>query len=175
MKNTEIYECSQGGIQIWNVDGIIIENVTFRDIGGRNTIYLNNCKNATIDGKKAIQNENGGYEASTLEQEETWTLNAVLNDFADAYLNNDTQNVAWHLADGYEPEPYVCTATQDAWPHTLFFEVTYSHVETLRREGTLTFEVPFREVTYDENVEYLLVTVIEEDGTFKVSDCKVKE
>ena len=175
VKNTEIYECSQGGIQIWNVDGITIENVTFRDIGGRNTIYLNNCKNATIDGKKAIQNENGGYEASTLEQEETWTLNAVLNDFADAYLNNDTQNVAWHLADGYEPDSYVCTATQDAWPHALFFEVTYSHVVTLRREGTLTFEVPFREVTYEENIEYLLVTVIEEDGTFKVSDCKVKE
>lgn len=174
VKNTEIYECSQGGIQIWNVDGVTIENVTFRDIGGRNTIYLNSSKNVTIDGRQVIRNESGGYEASTPEQEETWTLNAVLNDFADAYLNNAASEIAWHLAADCALEPYVVKAQQNAWPHALYFEVNYNHVETLRREGSLVVEVPFREVTDEEDVQYLLVTVVEENGTFKIRDCRVK-
>ena len=59
------------------------------------------------------------------------------------------------------------------------FEITYEHVKAVREVGSLVFEVPFREWNGDyaeeNDLRHLLVTVIEEDGTFKVSDCRVKE
>ena len=176
VRNTEIYECSQGGIQMWNVSGITIENVTFRDIGGRNTIYMNNCTDATVDGKRVIQDIAGGYSDSTVEQKETLGLQATVNDFANSYLNSERDTMQVYLAEGYEPTPWI---SEYECSNLYWFEITYEHVKAVREVGSLVFEVPFREWNGDyaeeNDLRHLLVTVIEEDGTFKVSDCRVKE
>ena len=175
VKNTEIYECSQGGIQLWNVDGVVLENVSFRDIGGRDSIYMNQCKNVTIDSQMVIGGEVGGYESSTPEQEDTFALQAAVNDFANSYLMNDREYMQIYLAEGYEPEPW---ETEYECSNLYWFEITYDHVLALREAGSMVFEVPFREWNGDwpeeEDLRYLLVTVIEENGFFKVSDCREK-
>ena len=175
VKNTEIYECSQGGINMRDVDGITIENVTFRDIGGRNTIYMSQCKNATIDGNKVIGSQTNGYQETTPEQEKTTALNSVVNGFASSYLRNEREYMQSYLASGYEPDAWV-GSTEDSEPNPMWFETTYSYVEALQQAGSAVFEVPFSEWTKNGrgDTQYLLVTVIEEDGIFKVSDCQVK-
>lgn len=172
VKDTEIYECSIGGINVWEVDGITVEGVSFRDIGGSNTICLSQCRNATVDGLQVIGSQPGSYQASSPEQEEAMALNSVLNGFAVAYLSGDAEYMEIYLASGYEPEPW--TGSGEALP--LWFEATYSHVEQLRKSGSLAFEVPFREDwnDTDEPPMILVTTVIEEDGVFKVSGCSVK-
>jgi hypothetical protein len=157
------------------VDGVSIENVSFREIGGRNTIYMNQCKNVTIDGRMTIGGEAGGFEASTPEQEDIFALQAAVNDFANSYLFNDREYMQIYLAEGYEPEPWV---TEYEYSNLYWFEITYDHVRALREAGSLVFEVPFREWNGDwpeaEDLRYLLVTVTEENGFFKVSDCAEK-
>lgn len=48
--NSEIYECSNGGIRMWETDNINIDKTTFRDLGGEELMFLN-CRNITVDGK----------------------------------------------------------------------------------------------------------------------------
>ena len=175
VQNSSIYECSQGGIEMRNVGGIVIEGTSFRDIGGRNTIRLTSCKNAMVDGQILLQDGFGSYEASTEEQERTFALQAVVNDFANCYLYNDREYMQVYLASGYEPEPWV---TGYECINLYWFEITYDHVRELEKAGKMTFEVPFVEwngTDVDENDRrYLLVTVSEENGSFKVSDCREK-
>lgn len=47
--NSEIYECSYGGIQLHSTKDVTIEKTTFRDLGGDNLI-LRNSQNVTLDG-----------------------------------------------------------------------------------------------------------------------------
>ena len=173
VKDTEIYECSQGGIEMREVDGITIENVSFRDIGGNHVIYMSQCKNATIDGNKVIGSQTSGYQETTAEQARTMALNSVVNDFAMAWLAGEENTIQWHLASGYTPDAW--TGSSEAF--TMWFEVNYSHVEALQKAGSLVFEVPFRDgwENVDKEPGYLLITVVEENDTFKVSGCQVKE
>ncbi len=46
----DIYDCSYGGISLTSVNGLTIENTTFRDLGGPD-VEVRHCKNATLDGK----------------------------------------------------------------------------------------------------------------------------
>ena len=98
------------------------------------------------------------------------------NDFANSYLNNDREYMQIYLAEGYEPE---------LWPseyecrNLYWFEITYDHVKALQEAGSVVYEVPFQEWNGDwvdvNDIRYLQITVIEEDGIFKVSNCQVKE
>ena len=173
VKNTEIYECSTGGVQLRSVDGVTLDGTTFRDIGGSTVIYMSQCKNAVIDGKEVIGSKISSYQESTREQELAYALNEVVNGFAYSYLAGEEEFMEMYLASGYTPEPWA----GDSEAFTMWFELTYSHVETLQQAGSLVFEVPYRDgwSDIDQDPLYLLVTVIEEDGAFKVSDCKVKE
>lgn len=175
VQNSTIYECSQGGIEMRNVDGIVIEGTSFRDIGGRNIIQLLNCKNAMVDGNMTIGAQNGSFEASTVEQEKTYVLQATVNDFSNSYLYNDREFMQIYLAEGYEPEPWV---TEYECTNLYWFEITYDHVRELEKAGKLVFEVPFLEWNgtdvNEEDRRWLLVTVIVENGSYKVSDCREK-
>ena len=51
VKNSDIYECSQGGIQLRDTTGIVLENNTFRDLGGDATAFIG-CANITVDGER---------------------------------------------------------------------------------------------------------------------------
>lgn len=57
--NSEIYECSYGGIRMISVDGINIADCTFRDLGG-SSIAFNDCKNAVLNGKEV----SGSYDSN---------------------------------------------------------------------------------------------------------------
>lgn len=173
VQNSTIYECSQGGIEMHNVDGIVIEGTSFRDIGGRYVIRLNNCKNAMVDGMEVLLKEAGTYEASTVEQEKTFALQAAVNDFANSYLYNDREYLQIYLAAGYEPEPWV---SEYECLNLRWVEITYDHVKALLREGSAVFEVPFQEWNGDwveeNDLRYLRITVVEEEGRFLVSNCQ---
>ena len=53
--NCEIYECSYGGIRMWNVNGAAVADCTFRDLGG-DSLMFSSCKNVTVDGKDVAGN-----------------------------------------------------------------------------------------------------------------------
>ena len=55
MKNCDIYECSYGGIQMSEVMGVVIENCSFRDLGGDSMTFYD-CKDVTIDGDMVAGN-----------------------------------------------------------------------------------------------------------------------
>ncbi len=55
VKDCEIYECSQGGIQMSDVVGIAIDNCTFQDLEG-SSIFLCACRDAVIDGQSVSGN-----------------------------------------------------------------------------------------------------------------------
>ena len=172
VRNTEIYECSTGGVQMRDVDGVTLEGVTFRDIGGDSILSFISCSNVAVDGDVVIGEAGGSYSVQTEEQRVTRELNAVVNDFTLYYFMNEAEGMATYTASGYTPEPW----TGSGEPNAMWFELTYSHVQALQEAGSMVFEVPFAEWTEDGrgDPQYLLVTVIEEDGAFKVSDCKLK-
>ena len=51
MRNCEIYECSQGGIKLYSVEGVTLDNNTFRDIGGWSIMSFQMCNDVTLDGQ----------------------------------------------------------------------------------------------------------------------------
>ena len=53
----EIYECSNGGVQMWDTTGIRFTRCIFRDLGG-DRLYFNNCSDITEDGQIL---QNGSY------------------------------------------------------------------------------------------------------------------
>lgn len=55
VKNSDIYECSYGGIQMSEVAGVVIEGCTFRDLGG-DSLSFYDCKDVMIDGKYVAGN-----------------------------------------------------------------------------------------------------------------------
>ena len=46
--NCDIYECSQGGVQFWSSEGIVMENNTLRDLGGSDMTF-HDCKDVTVN------------------------------------------------------------------------------------------------------------------------------
>ena len=50
MKNSEIYECSEGGLMLISVSGVSIQDCQFRDLGG-DRIMLTDCKEVVLDGE----------------------------------------------------------------------------------------------------------------------------
>ena len=55
VRGCEIYECSYGGISLGEVDGVVIENNTFRDLGGPSMSFYD-CKNVTVDSREVSGN-----------------------------------------------------------------------------------------------------------------------
>ena len=52
--NSDIYECSDGGVSIVDVNGVSIDHTTFRDLGGP-ALHVKNCRDAMMDGKSIPQ------------------------------------------------------------------------------------------------------------------------
>ena len=52
--DSDIYECSDGGVSLVDINGVTIENTTFRDLGG-DALNVRRCQNAMIDGKPIPQ------------------------------------------------------------------------------------------------------------------------
>ena len=52
--NSDIYECSDGGVSLVDVNGVNIENTTFRDLGGP-ALHVRKCQDAIMDEKPIPQ------------------------------------------------------------------------------------------------------------------------
>ena len=50
LTESEIYECSQGGLMLDSVAGVSIQDCQFRDLGG-DRLMLTNCEEVTLDGE----------------------------------------------------------------------------------------------------------------------------
>ena len=50
LRKCDIYECSNGGVSMYDTTGITIEKCTFRDLGGNN-LMLYDCSDVTVDGE----------------------------------------------------------------------------------------------------------------------------
>lgn len=55
VKDSEIYECSYGGIRMADVNGVTIKNCTFRDLGGSSMEFFS-CRNVSVNGKSVAGN-----------------------------------------------------------------------------------------------------------------------
>lgn len=51
----DIYECSQGGIHMGQVNGVSVEDCRFRDLGG-SSLYFYDCANVVVNGEKQSGN-----------------------------------------------------------------------------------------------------------------------
>lgn len=56
VQNSEIYECSNGGIRMGECENITVNHCTFRDLGGP-VFHFNGCRNVTIDGEAYERNK----------------------------------------------------------------------------------------------------------------------
>ena len=62
----------------------------------------------------------------------------------------------------------------------MYFEVTNDQVSEVAQSGRTTVEVPDRPYSIDEGekfdiIRYLLVTVVKENGVYRISDYQIKE
>ena len=58
--NSDIYECSHGGIQMRDTDHITISGNTFRDLGG-DALYFYECRDVLVDGEPVSGNARLSY------------------------------------------------------------------------------------------------------------------
>ena len=110
VRNCEIYECSQGGIKLYSVEGVTLDNNTFRDIGGWSIMDFQMCNDVTLDGQP-IQ---GTMSISLPEQEAAQNLGSVLNDFMCAYFDKDTEGMKQYLSQSCTQELTCYTGSENA-------------------------------------------------------------
>ena len=107
--NSDIYECSQGGIQMRNTDTVTVSGNTFRDLGGDETTFIS-CTNVSLDGQ--VLNPKAGLENNMLttdpeqeiaipDEEDLVNLGHAVSSFARAMFAGDEESMKQHLVSGY--------------------------------------------------------------------------
>ena len=178
VRNCEIYECSQGGVELRNCNTIRLEGNTFRNIQGWEYILIVNCVDVQVNSETVIGDKIwGSYAESTPEQTERNNLEYFLSDFESYYWRNEPEELKTLLASSYSGDG--STYGQDNEDFLgIHYEVTFEHVEEIQKSGSVIIEIPYRPYKYDEEnwkeTRYLLVTVVKEDGQYKISDYRKK-
>ena len=102
--NCDIYECSQGGIKLWDTDGIVLENNTFRDLGGEEMTFVG-CSDLTLDGQQVNPNDvlNVTWQMTNNQTDQTdaENLESTALDFANAYFAGDVDAMKLNLSANY--------------------------------------------------------------------------
>ena len=106
VKNCDIYECSQGGIQLRDTDTIILENNTFRDLGGEELSFPGST-NITVDGEAWSTAFAGHIQVQTTQTDKSYAddlkaMQETALDFTNAFLAGQQQTMKLHLASIYE-------------------------------------------------------------------------
>ena len=109
--NSDIYECSQGGIKMRNTDSITISGNTFRDLGGDATSFIS-CTNVNMDGQLLNpKSENAdpyrieveATEGATVaDEKDLAALGQAVTDFAEALFRGDKESMKLYLASTYD-------------------------------------------------------------------------
>jgi hypothetical protein len=174
VQNCEIYECSQGGIQLWEVDGAVLEGNAFRDIGGTSCMSFTDCRNITVEGGQLIGDEQGSFSMPTPEQDTSNDIRHTVGYFMDCFFANDLQNMAQYITDDY---------TGDVWPTEengtsgyLWLDISNKQIYELWDKGSLTVRVPYLSFldTGEGEERFLQITVVEVNGEYKVSKCIIE-
>ena len=179
VQNCDIYECSEGGVELRNCNTIRLENNIFRNISGRQYLSILNCVGVQIDGEAVISEKiRGGYQAATTDQIERNSLEATLSSFEDHYWRNDPDGLREYLAASYTGDG--STYGQDNEDFLgIHYDVTFDHVAEIETTGSTTIEIPYRPYKYDDNkwevTRYLSVTVVKENNQYKISDYQLKK
>lgn len=179
VKNSEIYECSEGGIEMRDTNGIILENNTFRDIAGRYYLALIGCMDATMDGKTMIPKDirSDCYLADD-DQIERNALNDAVSNFVYNYFWDNQEEMQKHLAESYEGDGGTYNDGESSYKG-MHYEITSGHVSELMQKGSVTIEIPYRPYEFEDGEKYeiirqLAVTVVKENGEYKISDYQQK-
>ena len=105
--NSDIYECSQGGIKMRDTDQITVSSNTFRDLGGDETTFIS-CTNIDLDGQLLNpQSEASNYQinadaATVADEEDLANLSSAVEEFARAFFRGDEASMKLHLASTYD-------------------------------------------------------------------------
>ena len=180
VRNCDIYECSQGGVEFRNCNLIRLQGNIFRDIRGSQYILIINCVDAQIDGESVVGEKFwGSYEAVTTEQSERNALELAVGEFVYNYFWDNQEEMQKHLAESYEGDGGTYNDGEPSYK-AMHYEVTFEHVNEITEKGSVTFEIPYRPYGFGEGekhneMRYLLVTVISENGQFKIGDYQQKK
>lgn len=108
--NSDIYECSLGGIQMRNTDRITVNGNTFRDLGGEETRFIS-CTNVNLNGQLLNPQADAQKEPIVIEPEQSVTvrdekdmanLTAAVKGFIESMLRGDAESMRLYLSSGYE-------------------------------------------------------------------------
>ena len=179
VKDCDIYECTESGVKMRNTRKIRLENTTFRDIGGRYTIGMINCWDAQQDGDVLIgADAMGTYEFASPEQTMRNLLEMTLLEFESHYWRNEPEEMKVFLSDSYSGDGSTYgQGNQDFLG--IHYDVTFDHVREIEETGSTVLEIPYRPYKFDEGekgdiIRYLLVSVVKEEGRYKISDYELK-
>ena len=171
--NCDIYECSQGGVQFWSSEGIVMENNTLRDLGGSDMSF-HDCKDVTVNGETVIPASMFlSLILQSEEQQGTEALNAFVTEFAYAYFYGDMDTLPRLLSKDYTGgvEAYSGN-TNDVI--VCWHEVTVDMWKEAEANGTYEFAYPYRE-NVDSEIAYLTIVVVRENDAWKVSSYSLAE
>jgi len=180
VQNCEIYECSEGGIEMRDTIGITLNNNKFRDIAGRYYLSLIECTDATMDGKTLINPDSlSNCSLANDDQVERNTLDEMLKNFLSHYWCNEPEKMKEYLSNSYEGDAETYGEGGGTYLG-LYFDVTFDHVQEINEQGSTAFEIRYRPYKYDEGekhdiIRYLLVTVVKENGQYKISGYQKKQ
>lgn len=175
VKNCEIFECSEGGVKMRDSTGIRLEGTAFRDIGGRNYIWLINCKDAKADGEVLISADSlGSVKVATPEQQARNDLDAAVHDFVNYYFFDKQEEMSKYLAESYSGSGKTHN-TGDSSNKSMYFEITHGQVAQIDETGSCIIQIPYRPTQGSEDIAYLLITVVKENGEYKISDYELQQ
>ena len=179
VKNTQIYECSQGGIDMRNTADVVILNTRFRDIGGRSIMQFHGCRNVTVEGEVRLPADmSGSLSITTPEQEDQMDFEAVVYDFVYYFRANKKEELSGLLASTYTGEVTAWSEDDDISDYSSI-HVTPADLEAFKETGSSTFAVELRrwspEQGWLDGAWTLTYTVIRENGAYKVSEYSLAE
>ena len=177
--NSDIYECSQGGIQMRDTNYITLKNNTFRDLGGEDTTFIG-CTNITMDGQLLNPQSEGtdpyGIEVEATEaptavdEADLEALGSAVTAFANALFRGDEASMKLYLASTYDlpieiPEEVIGASlmTEQSLPS--------DYAKSMESNGYCTVTVLYRrsDINYSElGVEKMFLEMCRESGVWKV-------
>lgn len=178
--HNEIYDCSEGGVEFRNCNKIRLEQNSFRRIGGSAYIQIINCIDAQIDGEPVVGEKIwGSYSATTTEQADRNALELAIGEFVYNYFWDNQEEMQKYLAQSYQGNGVTYNDGEPSYKG-MHYEVDFDHVKEIEEKGYCIFEIPYRPYRYEDGdkykeLRYLYVTVVNENGQYRISDYQLKQ
>ena len=162
VRNCEIYECSQGGIKLYSVEGVTLDNNTFRDIGGWSIMDFQMCNDVTLDGQP-IQ---GTMSISLPEQEAAQNLESVLNNFMCAYFDKDTEGMKQYLSQSCTQELTCYTGSENAMGNS--YGEYLANVKEIDSKGSSVVTCSYWRESMTEGT--ITMTVVKDGDNYRIRE-----